>query len=94
MLHGMPASKQDRGVTRLRQTGDKRREGSDLHLHFLPFAYRMKYDSRSALAAEVPIRPPSRSTFSAPHIDHQLLGDERDLQAVGEKGADMIRSGR
>jgi choline dehydrogenase len=73
----------------------------DLQLHFLPFAYRMKRESRSALAAEMPKRaavaiqatlckPKARGRVrildqnptSAPAIDHQLLGDERDLQAL------------
>jgi choline dehydrogenase len=73
----------------------------DLQLHFLPFAYRMKRESRSALAAEMPkraavaiqatlakpnvrgqIRITDGDPLSVPTVDHQLLGDERDLQAL------------
>jgi choline dehydrogenase len=73
----------------------------DLQLHFLPFAYRMKPESRSALAAEMPkraavaiqetltkpkvrgqVRITDPDPVSPPAIDHHLLGDERDLQAL------------
>jgi choline dehydrogenase len=73
----------------------------DLQLHFLPFAYRMKRESRSALAAEMPkkaavaiqatltkpnvrgqVRISDPDPVTAPAIDHHLLGDERDLQAL------------
>jgi choline dehydrogenase len=73
----------------------------DLQLHFLPFAYRMLRESRSALAAEMPkqaavaiqatlakphvrgqIRITDGEPTSVPTVDHQLLGDERDLQAL------------
>lgn len=75
----------------------------DLQLHFLPFAYRMKHDSRSALAAEMTkkaavaiqatlakpnwrgqVRITDPDPTSVPAIDHQLLGDERDLQTLIE----------
>jgi choline dehydrogenase len=75
----------------------------DLQLHFLPFAYRLLPDSRSALTAELPNRaavalqatlckPHSRGEIritdadplSAPTIDHQLLGDERDVRTLVE----------
>lgn len=75
----------------------------DLQLHFLPFAYRLLPDSRSALTAELPNRaavalqatlckPQSRGQIritdadplSRPTIDHQLLGDERDVRTLVE----------
>ena len=73
----------------------------DLQLHFLPFAYKLRHDSHSALTADMPRRaavamqltlckPKTRGQVriddadpvSAPVIDHQVLGDPRDLQTM------------
>jgi choline dehydrogenase len=52
----------------------------DLQLHFLPFAYRMKFDSRSALAAEMPKKAAVaiQATLAKPNVRGQVrITDDR-----------------
>lgn len=52
----------------------------DLQLHFLPFAYRMKPDSRSALAAEVPKKAAAaiQATLAKPNVRGQVRITDAD----------------